>query len=215
VNLTSATAKMWKSGALLKAIGEAAPSDCITEKRMAELTGFGEKAVADSCLLLRKRGLLVKTDRGCHKLTAAGRAANEEGVKLHSGPNGKHNGRYVRRNSLRERAWRAIRIKVKFAIDDLAMLAAEGGERDIKSNLGKYLRALARAGYVRQLPVRELPLSLSGPGCVRYVLLRDTGPKPPVWRLDSKEIWDQNLEQTFPMGEMQFASRKRPVPPCG
>ena len=193
------------------AIVQAGTRECVTEESLINATGYTLKQVQESCLLLRRRGLLTKTDRGCHKLTKAGRTALGEGVKLHSGPNEKHCGRYVRSGSLRERAWSAMRIKRRFTIDDLVMLVVKGGERDVKSNLGKYLRALARAGFVRQLPIRETPRTLSGPGCIRYALLRDSGPKPPVWRLAYGEVWDPNTEETFKLGKMTFASRKRPL----
>lgn len=203
----------WKTAAVLTAIGAAAPRECITEAQLVELTGHSAGSIEESCRKLRKHGLLVKTARGCHKLTDAGRAALAEGKKLHSGPNGPDLGRRQRKGTLRERAWRAMRLRRKFTIADLVMLCAEGAERDIESNLGKYLRALARAGYVRQLPVREAPTSASGNGYVRYLLLRDHGAQAPVWRLQYGEIWDPNVERTYPIGEaMEFASRRRVGP---
>ena len=204
-------AKVWKSEAVLTAIGKATPAECITEARLVDLTGFDPRSIENCCMKLRRHGLLTKTDRGCHKLTPSGRAAAAEGVKLRSGPQGPRNGRVVRLGTVRDRAWHAMRIKRKFCIDDLVMLVAEGSERDIESNIGKYVHALARAGYVRQLRVREAGLSLTSNGCVRWLLLRDSGPKPPIWRVGRNTVYDPNNEEDIPLAdEIERASRRRP-----
>ena len=186
---------MWKSEALLTVIFKAAPRDCITEARLVELTGQDAKSVEMSCLKLRKHGFLVRTARDCHKLTAAGRAAVAQGAKVRSGPQGPRTGRVVQLGSLRARAWAAMRIKRRFSIADLVMLCAEGGERDIESNLQRYLKALARAGYVRQLQTRERGTALTSNGFVRWLLIQDTGSLPPIWRPKRDTVHDPNTEQ--------------------
>lgn len=194
---------MWKTEALLTAIGKAAPRECITEARLVEITGRDAKSVEMSCLKLRKHGLLVKTERGCHKLTVAGRAAFTQGTAdLRSGPKGPHIAPRVKAGTVRDRAWRAMRLKRKFSVADLVMLCAEGGERAIDSNLRKYLKALESVGIVRQLKVREPGTALTSNGFVRYLLIedRDTGPKAPVWRLAHRKVYDPNTEKTYCMG---------------
>lgn len=191
---------MWKTQALLNAIATAAPRDCITEARMVEITGHDARSVENSCLKLRKHALLVKTARGCHKLTAAGRAAHQAGtIRLTSGPKGKHIAARINRGTLRERAWTAMRLKGKFSIADLAMLCMQGTERDIESNLRKYLRALERVGYVRQLAIREHGSALTSNGFVRYQLMVNTGPLAPVWRLAHAKVYDPNVEKNLPL----------------
>lgn len=189
---------MWKTQALLKAIAAASPRECITEARMVEITGHDARSIENSCLKLRKYGLLSKTERGCHKLTAAGRAAYQAGTaRLISGPKGKHIAARITRGTLRERAWTAMRLKGKFSVADLVMLCVEGGERAIESNLRKYLRALERVGYVRQLAVREQGSAPTSNGCVRYQLLVNTGPLAPVWRLSHAKVYDPNVEKSL------------------
>jgi hypothetical protein len=202
---------MWKSEVLLRIIGEAAPNDCITEKRLVELTGFDARAIENSCLKLRRHGLLVKTERGCHKLLVAGRAAAKEGARLRTGPQGPRNGRVVQKGSLRARAWAAMRIKRRFSIADLAMLAVKGGERDVESNLQRYLKALALCGYVRQLPTRERGVAPTSNGFARWLLLMDTGPLPPVWRASRGKLYDPNTETDIePAAGAPASSRRAP-----
>ena len=191
---------MWKSEALLTAVAQAAPRDCITEARMAEITKADARSIENSCLKLRKHGFLEKTERGCYKLTRAGRAFVAQGAKLRSGPQGPRTGRVVQQGSLRARAWAAMRIKRKFSIADLVMLCARGGERDIVSNIGKYLRALGRARLVQQLAVREPSFVSTSNGALRWMLLVDNGPKPPVWRQSRGTVYDPNTEEDIPCG---------------
>lgn len=188
----------WKSEQLLTAVGQASPHECITEARMAELTGFDAKVVENCCLKLRTHGFLTKTARGCHQLTPAGIAAWREGAKLRSGPKGAHIGRKTVSGTVRERAWSALRITGKGSIPDVIMLAAEGGERDIANNIGKYFSALERAGYLRQLRVREPGTSPTSNGHVRWLLVRNSGPLAPVWRVKAGTVYDPNTEEEWP-----------------
>ena len=184
----------WTTSKLLAAIGDASPKECITEERMAELTGLTARQVENACDRLRRHGFISRTGKGCHKLTEAGLQAYADGAKLHSGPNGKHTG--VRRcaRGLRQRAWNALRLGQKFTIDDILMRACEGDERDAYSNVRKYIRALADGGYVRAMPQREQPLNAMSNGCFRWLLINDTGPVAPIWRVARKSLYDPNTE---------------------
>jgi len=201
---------MWKSEALLTAIAQAAPAECITEARMVDITGHSARSVEYSCLILRRRGLLTRTAQGCHKLTDAGRTAIAEGHHVRSGPRGRHTGTRVIRGTLRERAWGAMRILRKFSLADLIMLIAEGRERDITSNVGKYVRALTRAGLLRQLPQREQGGALTSNGNVRWLLIQDVGPLAPVWRAERGTVYDPNAHAELPLADdVPRASRRR------
>ncbi len=190
----------WKSEQLLTAIGQASPSECITEARMVALTGYDAGAVESCCMKLRKHGLLVKTARGCHKLTPAGVEAFKQGAKLRSGPKGKLTGRKVIPGTVRTRAWAAIRIAGRASIPDVIMLAAEGGEKNIANNIGKYFSALERAGYLRQLRVRDPGTAPTSNGHVRWMLIRNSGPEAPVWRVEARTVYDPNTEEEFSCG---------------
>lgn len=190
----------WTSEKLLHAVAKAATCECITEARMAEITGLTQKQVEHAALKLRRAGFLEKTGQGCHQITDAGREAIKAGATLRSGPREQIAPR-LNRSSLRIRVWRAIRIRRKFSLPDLEVLVAEGGEKDITSNIGKYIRALAKAGYLVELPKREAGTAITSNGHKRYWLAddKDTGPQAPVWRVKAGTVYDPNNDQEIPL----------------
>lgn len=198
----------WTAEQLLTAVGRASLRECITEARMAEITGLTPLQVEHAALKLRKHGFLRKTGQGCHKLTAAGRAALAEGRKVRSGPRGPETGHRRRDPGLRQRVWNALRSGKKLTIDDIIMRVCEGGERDPRSNIRKYLVALARVGYVRQMPVREAALNPTSNGCVRWWLVRDTGLQAPVARPSRAALWDANIEEQIPFADEIYRAPK-------
>jgi len=198
----------WTAEQLLTAVGQASPRECITEARMAEITGLTPRQIEPAVLRLRKHGFLAKTGQGCHKLTAAGRAALAAGAKIRSGPRGAEYGHRRIKSGLRQRVWNALRSGKKLTIDDIIMRVAEGGERDPRSNIRKYLAALARAGYVRQMPVREAALNPTSNGCVRWWLVKDTGTVAPVWRQRHGALYDGNLEMQMPLAAEIYRAPK-------
>lgn len=192
----------WTAEDLLNAIATASPKECITEAIMAEITGMEPVQIERACLNLRKHQLLTKTTKGCHKLTDAGREAAAAGKRLRSGPTS-YTAPKINKDSLRIRVWRAMRLRRKFSIPDLCMLVAQGGEKDIESNVGKYVRALEKAGYLIRMAKREAGVALTSNGYIRYWLPedKDTGPQAPVWRVAAGEVYDPNTEQAIFIAE--------------
>lgn len=187
---------IWTSNTILTAIADAYHVDCVREADLVHSTGLTATQVEQACLKLRKHGLLEKCEQGCHTITEAGRIAMAEGKQIKSGPHGKHTAPKVNKNSLRIRVWRAMRIRGKFSIPELAMLVAQGGEKDIISNIGKYVRALQKAGYLAEMIKREKGNAITSNGHKRYWLLpeRDAGPQAPVWRVAANTVYDPNTE---------------------
>ncbi len=71
------------------------------------------------------KGLAERVERGCYKLTKHGLKTHCAGVKLTSGPNGKHTGpKRPLPNTLLQRAWNVMRISQSFTIPDLVLVAA-------------------------------------------------------------------------------------------
>lgn len=92
---------------------------------------------------------------------------------------------------LRQRAWWVMRRHGVFTLPDLLATVASGDERDAKSNLGRYVRALASAGILKaegRLP----PEKRNSNGVLRYRLVADLGREAPVWRLRRHEVYDPN-----------------------
>jgi hypothetical protein len=90
-------------------------------------------------------------------------------------------------------AWQAMRVMRRFTPVDL-MTTAEIGE----DNIRKYLKGLSRAGVVRLVKKRQPGI----PGSRDlWMLVRDTGPKPPLVRKDG--VYDQNTRNVYPYPEVQ------------
>lgn len=141
------------------------------------------------CRCLRARGVL-RTGGGIHELTEAGREAVERGEEITCGP---QRGTVRREGSLRARAWRAMRIKERFGLDDLLTLLCDGSERTSQSNLRSYLIALERAGYLARL---KRSAANGGP---RWLLILNSGPQAPAWNKQTRTIADPNTGAVIPV----------------
>lgn len=192
----------WTTETILKAVALAPGEECVTDARIAELTGLTAKQVATSTNKLRKHGFMTRTGKGCHKVTPAGKDVVMAGGNLRSGPKGPQQyGQRHRDPGLRQKVWNLLRMGGKRTIDDILMLIVEGSERDARGNVRRYLQALVRADYVRVMPQREAPLNPCSNGCLRYVLMMDTGPQAPVWRATRHSLYDPNIEAEIALQE--------------
>ncbi|MDO8931357.1 MAG: hypothetical protein Q7U97_03095 [Rhodocyclaceae bacterium] len=185
----------WTTESILAIVGKAALDECITEAHLTKATGLTATQVENSCDRLRRHGFLKRTSKGCHQLTPAGREAHEQGLSMRSGPKGPQQyGQRHRDPGMRQRAWNVLRMGKKVTYDDIVMRIVEGEERDAYGNVRKYVRALAQAGYCRPMPQREQPLNEMSNGCIRWMLVSDTGPQAPVVRVSRNVIYDPNLD---------------------
>jgi len=195
----------WTSQAVMEAVKAlVCPKGCVKHAAIVKHTGLKARQVADACAKLVSHGYLERqlyaddtVKPGCYRLTALGQAALEEGAKLISGPKAPTGKPKVVVNSLRDRAWRVLRIRRKASVPELLGVLLDAGteEGDIRraqNNLQKYLRFLCRAGYLSEMRHREAPQSSTSNGAKRYLLLRDTGPLPPVPQVASGTVFDQN-----------------------
>lgn len=159
-------------------------------RQIAAASGVSASSLKDCLKMLRGRGLIL-TVEGNHQLTEAGREAHASGKEITSGP---CNGQAVSRHAktLRSRAWRAMRIRDGFSLDDLLTMLCDGTEADAERNLRTYILALVSAGYLMPLPKRgENPLR-------RWRLRRDhdTGPEAPAWNKKTRTLTDHNTGKT-------------------
>jgi len=93
----------------------------------------------------------------------------------------------------RQRLWNAMRIYKLFTVAEIAPVADAS-----LANAKKYLRALARAGYLRlERPKRN--------GCVNghaiWRLLRNSGPRRPHPLRDLTGVYDPNSDQLYPYSQ--------------
>ena len=94
----------------------------------------------------------------------------------------------------RDRAWQSMRILRRFSLPDL-MATAEVGQ----DNARKYVRGLARAGYLRVVKAKA---NGHKGGHAVYQLVRDTGPRAPRLQKDGS-TYDPNEHRTYEGGLKQ------------
>lgn len=100
---------------------------------------------------------------------------------------------------LRQRAWWVIRRREVFTLAELLDVVATGSEGDAKSNLRKWLKALAGGGVLK-VDAKLVPgFALTSPGFLRYRLVINNGRKAPVWRASRNEVYDPNTKTCYPI----------------
>lgn len=162
---------------------------------LSEAAGLTHRQVADSCAILVRRELISRLRPGCYQMTDAGRLALAQGDIFKSGPRSAMP--RTRTRGLRLKAWRLMRNKQKFSLNDLCQVLCDGSEQAAESNLNKYLRTLHAAGFLTRLPRRERGTAPTSNGQYRYLLVRDSGPLPPVWRQKSNSVFDPNTQEEY------------------
>ena len=189
---------IWPSHNVLSSMAASAKPD-LTRPEVGAAKGVEGKRL-DMCLLKLRRLGLIALENGRYNLTPAGRAFLDSGKRLTSGPRGPQPGKRLFKGTLRERAWHAMRIRQKFSLGEILEIAARGKERDAESNVGKYLRALRRAGFLTEMRrKKEEGDAPTSNGVKRYLLVRDSGPQAPRWLPRRGLVYDPNTEQEHPL----------------
>lgn len=199
---------MWTGGAILTAVARAKPYECVQTKDLVKLTGLDRPVVLRECGKLVGAGFMRRDDEGCHRITAAGRAAAAQEEKA---------AQLKTRSELYARVWYALRNAPThtLTIPQIIAWTADGGERHLDVRIRAYLIALARAGYLMQMPRREPGMTSGSSGLVRWRLLKDTGPEAPVWRKRSPasptigEIYDPNTLEFTKLGKTFIRAQAR------
>lgn len=163
--------------------------DCLTTAELTERLGMDRRQVADVCSALVSQALIVRRERGCFQLAPSGRDAWERGDVLTFGPRSalsQATPRRRRRETQRDRIWRAIRITRKFTLAELQTLSGASGD-----NVNRYVWALEKAGFL--CPLRREPgAAPTSNGFKRWALIRDPGALPPVWQGRKRRVYDPN-----------------------
>ncbi|SNR59405.1 hypothetical protein SAMN04488503_0225 [Humidesulfovibrio mexicanus] len=164
---------------------------------LSRAVGISLDSTRAVCRCLRARGLM-RTVEGIHELTEAGHQAVACGQEITCGPN---KGGVRRAESLRAKAWRAMRIKMKFSLDELLSLLCDGEEKDAEGNLRRYLRTLELAGYLVEMK------RTGADGSRRWWLAKDTGLHAPAW---NKKAWTLTDANTGESHDLRQFKEKRP-----
>lgn len=111
------------------------------------------------------------------------------------------NGRLrLKTSGLRQRAWWILRNRKETTLEGLLNTLNDGQQKDAFSNLGKYLRALERAGILKRAAQRVPGTTLTSNGHIRYQLVIDCGMEAPAWRISRKEIFAPSTGVVYPLG---------------
>lgn len=174
-------------------------NECKTTDVLADELGFNRRQISDAARGLIMRGLIERVEIGCYQLTPLGLNARCQGLEISSGPIGpRRNGKWRSPgNTLRQKAWRAMRRMVTFTISDVLVLAQSGSEKSARSNIEQYIRDLNAAGYVQELQSRVRGTAPGSNGYKRFRLLKDTGEFAPIVRSSRSELFDRNLDEVL------------------
>lgn len=104
---------------------------------------------------------------------------------------------------LRQRVWWVLRNRQEATIPQLLSTLADGKEKSAASNVGKYMRALERAGILKRASKREPGSSLTSNGDIRYLLVIDCGQSAPVWRQADRTVYAPDLDTVYPVLEVE------------
>lgn len=182
-----------------------ARSDGISPADASRLVKRSRQATQKALASLAKREIAV-ANNGIYRITDKGMQFHAGGEIIKSGPCKARGTPRLVANTLRAKVWRAIRIKRKFGLDDLARTVLDGSEAAIDpvNNINRYVTALARAGYLQEMKRRSAGSALTSPGSKRWLLVRDTGLKPPV-RRQAGGVYDQNECRMYGLGDDHVA----------
>lgn len=166
---------------------------------LADALGLSRRQISDAAAKLARRGMVARTSPGKYRLTEAGLDAHATGKTITSGPKGPTNARHILRDTFRERAWRAMRVRKTFTIGEIVADANRSeDETAARDNARRYISALKSAGYVGEL-ARRVPGTAPGSnGFKRFVLMHNTGPRAPVFRASVNALHDPNTGEDVP-----------------
>ncbi len=178
--------------AVLTALADAPQA---TIEQLAAVTGLSHKQISDACALLHRRKFIIRRSRpGWYQATDAGRELVAARGAIKSGPQGP-TGHPPRNRTLRRRLWQALTMVHKATLPELLSLACAGNEKNANNNARKYLIALERAGYLAKMGIRSPGSSPTSNGFARWVLVKETGARPPVYNSRKRLVFDPNTQE--------------------
>lgn len=175
--------------------------DCASIKALAVACCMSTTQVTDACAVLRRNGLVHHVKTQCYRLTEAGMLAARNKEEVWRGPRRPLGVTTPRKDTLVQRAWNAMRIKRKFGLDEITLMAAQD-ENQPRKSITQYAYALHLAGYL--LPVAAQGSTRGSEGAAkRYILTRDTGPHAPRYRKPQRVVVDMNTAEIYSIAEVQ------------
>lgn len=178
---------------VLRALASAAAGRDI-DALVAELD-LNRRQITNATVKLLQKGLILRQRDGVLRLTEDGVAAAAEGTVIRGS---RQKVSRSQRNTFRERAWRSMRVRRRFTISEVVSDAAGPDDRQPDDNARRYVSRLRQAGFVMELPRRAPGTALSSNGFKRFALVRNSGPRAPVWCGEKGTVHDFNTGEDHP-----------------
>lgn len=186
--------RAWRMNAVFACFAEG--GETVTPRQLALATGLSEYRAVETCGALIARGLIARKQTGLLALTAEGKRARAAGETIGTGRRpGIAVPQAPAKDSLRQRAWAAMRVFGSFSTADLAVAAEDRPTSKGLRNLQHYLSVLVQTGHVAELPTRDAHVKK---GSKRYRLLINAGQFAPVHRPAKAEVHDPNSGEVYP-----------------
>jgi len=179
--------------ALMGAMGR----DAVDLDTLAKRLPIERASIVAAAGRLVARGLFERLENGVYRLSPDGKKALSEGRSITGGKAGKRVKHPVYSDSLRQRAWKAMRLSGRFTAGEIAALAARD-EKDAEDTIRRYCHQLAGAGYLVELPTRTKPGKAGSNGNKQWRLIRDTGEMAPQHAASKRQMIDRNTREVFP-----------------
>ena len=181
--------------AVMGAVG----SRAMTIDEITDVLPIARNSISAAACRLVSRGYLERIEAGSYRLTLTGREALAEGQQIKSGPYRGQRKQRLCRDSLRQRAWRAMCLQGNkpFTIGYITQLAVRD-EAKGEANIRRYMHLLARAGYVAEAVSRADGTSLTSPGFKVWRLVRSSGDVAPVVQNNGASLLDPNTGEVHP-----------------
>jgi hypothetical protein len=176
----------------------------ITLGELARKTALARETLDGALTVLSRRGFVSHVGLARYQRTAAAERFLSMGEEVRPGPAAggerpPHDSDVKGRDTLRARSWRALRQLKKATVPELLELAARGGEgKHPHADISRYLGVLERFGIVRRLPRRVPGVKTGSNGFQQWLLLRDLGPRSPLWLGRKRQLIDRNTGREVP-----------------
>nr|WP_170181927.1 hypothetical protein [Phreatobacter stygius] len=164
--------------------------------QLADALPVSRKGISSAVGRLVARGYVERLEIGVYRLTVSGQEALGDGSARRFTHYRTRKDR-ICPDSLRQRAWKAMRLQIRFAIGDIVTLAARPNDRNPENALNRWFKALTRTGHIVELPVRARGAAPTSNGFKQWRLVRDTGDIAPSLRGDGSVV-DRNTGEVFP-----------------
>jgi len=177
--------------AVLGALGD---GKMTTDQIAEHLAMIDHKRVSAAACRLIQRGYVEREETGVYRLTDAGRSCLADGAAIKVGRHRRlHGQRYPQRDTVRQRAWTAMRLRRRFVAGDILTLVRrpDDDERRTREHLVRWFGELENAGYLARLPDRRGDGKPTSNGEIAWVMVRDTGEIAPTIK-ENGGVFDHN-----------------------